>query len=327
MTTDQTRTIGVLLYDGCMATDAVGPFDIFANAWRVRSEALPRPYRVLAVGIEAGPVRSDAGMALTADVALRDVLDELDTLILPGSDAPGREALLAHPDALPLLRRAARDCRRLASVCSGAFLLADAGLLEGRQAVTHWMFCEALRATHPGVRVTPDAIYVRDGAIWTSAGVTAGMDLSLAMVEEDLGRPTALALARMFVLFLKRPGGQSQFSGELVAQCATPGRLANLLDWMADNLAEPLTVAQLADRAGMSDRNFTRHFVEAVGVPPAKYVERLRVQRARRLLEEADARLDEVAAAAGFTDAGRMRRAFARVLGQSPKAVAAEGRG
>ena len=215
------------------------------------------------------------------------------------------------------LTRIETRTRRLGSVCSGAFFLAEAGLLDGRRATTHWAAADRLARDYPAIDVDPDAIYIKDGHIYTSAGVTAGMDLALALVEEDLGRRIALATARQLVLFLKRPGGQSQFSTQLAAQTRAseaPGNLAELTDWILDHLDADLSIASLASRAAMSQRNFARVFRRAFDVTPAKFVEQARVERARVLLEERDQTLDQIASHTGFGSSERMRRSFARQL-------------
>jgi transcriptional regulator GlxA family with amidase domain len=218
------------------------------------------------------------------------------------------------------LRRVAARPRRLGSVCTGAFLLAATGLLDGRRATTHWAFCEQLAAEHPRIEVDPDPIFVRDGNVYTSAGVTSGMDLALALVEEDHGRELALAVARWLVLFLKRPGGQSQFSAQLSAQLASRAPLQELQAWIVENVGEDLSVAALAARAGMSPRNFARVFTREVGVTPARFVETARVEAARRQLEENGGQgVDGVAFTCGFGSAETLRRAFLRTLRVSPR--------
>jgi transcriptional regulator GlxA family with amidase domain len=216
------------------------------------------------------------------------------------------------------LTAAARRSRRVASVCTGAFLLARAGLLDGRPATTHWASCKELARRYPSIRVEPDPIFVRDGDVMTSAGVTAGMDLALALVEEDLGRETALETARWLVLFLKRPGGQAQFSAQLAAQMADREPLRELQEWIPDNLDVDLSVPALARRACMSERNFARAFRRETGMTPAAYVETARVERARMALESGELPVETIARQAGFGTVETMRRAFGRRLGVSP---------
>jgi transcriptional regulator GlxA family with amidase domain len=221
---------------------------------------------------------------------------------------------------VPWLRETAPRARRVTSVCSGAFLLAEAGLLDGRHATTHWASCARLQEDYPAVTVEPDPIFVRDGNVTTSAGVTAGMDLALALVEEDLGRRVALEVARWLVLFVKRPGGQAQFSAGLAAQAADREPLRELQDWIADHLREDLTVRALAERSHMSERNFARAFRREIGMTPATYVEALRVERARAALQDSGAPMAGVAYDAGFGTVETMRRAFHRRLGVGPAA-------
>jgi len=240
-------------------------------------------------------------------------------LVIPGVDElRNAEAMLAIPDVKARLRRSAQQSRRVASICTGAVILAKLGLLRGRRATTHWAFCEYLRVNFPTVRVEPDNLWIKDGKIYTSAGITAGMDLALALVEEDLGRRFALELARLLVMFLKRPGGQSQFSSELISQLASPDRLEDLVEWIRDHLDHPLAIEDLARRSKMSTRNFQRVFTRQCGMPPAKFIERLRVERARLIIEDTGLSMAEIARKSGFDNEQRMRRAFRRVLGINP---------
>ena len=218
----------------------------------------------------------------------------------------------------PAVRARARRARRTASVCTGAFLLAACGLLDGRRAATHWSFCAELGRRYPQVRVESDPIFLRDGPVWTSAGVTAGIDLTLALVEQDLGRTVALAVARYLVVFLKRPGGQAQFSAALSQQMSDV-RFGELHDWMNRHIAEEITLPDLAQRAGMSERSFSRHYTEATGITPARSLERLRVDAARRLLSESRLPLKRISQRCGFGSEETMRRSFIRVLDTTPQ--------
>jgi transcriptional regulator GlxA family with amidase domain len=243
--------------------------------------------------------------------------DPPDTLVVAGGQ--GARAAVADRELIAWLREAAPRVRRLASVCTGAFLLAEAGLLDGRRATTHWRACAALARDYPRVRVDPDPIFVRDGNVYTSAGVTSGMDLALALVEEDHGREVALGVARGLVLFLKRPGGQSQFSAQLSAQLASRQPIQELQAWIVENVHRDLSVDALAARAGMSPRNFARVFTREVGATPARFVEIARVEAARRRLEEEGGRgVEAVASECGFGSAETLRRAFLRRLRVSP---------
>jgi transcriptional regulator GlxA family with amidase domain len=240
----------------------------------------------------------------------------IDTLIVAGG--AGVDAACRDRRLIAWIARASKRTRRTCSVCTGAFLLAEAGLLAGRRATTHWSACADLAARYPDIDVDPDAIYVQDGAVWSSAGITAGIDLALALVEGDLGRSLAMRVARRLVVFLKRPGGQSQFSALLEAQTADDG-FAALHEWMAANLAGDLSVERLADQAAMSPRNFARVYAAKFGTTPAKAVEAMRVEAARRALEDSDRQIDEVARRCGFGDEETMRRAFQRRLGVNPR--------
>ncbi len=228
------------------------------------------------------------------------------------------EAAATNPVLVDWVRQQAAQARRVASVCTGAFLLAAAGVLDGRRAVTHWKDCARLAQRYPAVRVEPDPIFVRDGPVWTSAGVTAGIDLALALVEEDLGRAVALAVARYLVVFLKRPGGQAQFSASLALQTADD-RFGALHDWVSGHLADDLSLSVLADQAGVSERSFSRHYAEATGQTPARAIERLRVEAARHLLSESRQPIKRIAQHCGFGSEETMRRSFLRLVAVTPQ--------
>jgi transcriptional regulator GlxA family with amidase domain len=240
----------------------------------------------------------------------------IDTLMVAGGQ--GARSASRDRKIVGWVRRAAKRSRRVASICSGAALLAEAGLLDGRRATTHWAFCDELARSHPAIEVDPDPVYVRDGSIYTSAGVTSGMDLALALVEEDFGRELALTVARWLVMFLKRPGGQSQFSVQLASQQAEREPIRDVQAWVLDNLGKRISVEEMAARAGMSARNFARAFAREVGVTPARFVERARVELARRRLEESRAGVEEIADGCGFGSAETMRRAFLRNVRVGP---------
>jgi transcriptional regulator GlxA family with amidase domain len=308
------RRVILLVVEDAQSLDVMGPVEVFHHA----NDFIPGAYRVEVVGpTEGGSVTLSNGLALSA-APLPDPPPRHDTLVVAGG--PGARAASGDPAVVDWVGRASARAARTVSVCTGAYLLAAAGLLEGRRATTHWNFTDGLAARHPGVEVDPDPVFVRDGNVWTSAGVTAGMDLSLALVEEDLGPEVALAVARLLVVFLKRPGGQSQFSGALSAQQAARPALRELQGWIAGNLAEELSVAALAARASMSERSFARAFRREVGQTPAAYVEALRVERARALLEGGAPSLEMVARATGFHSAEVLRRAFHRRVGIGPAA-------
>jgi transcriptional regulator GlxA family with amidase domain len=310
----------MLAFPDAQILDVTGPLEVFAIASRLLAErASADPgYAVEIVAAEAGPVRMSSGLEIVASRALRDVRGRLDTLLVAGGEGVRR----ATRDAATLawIGRTAARSRRVASVCSGAFLLAAAGLLDGRRATTHWRSCEALARHFPAVRVEPDRIYVRDGSVSTSAGVTAGMDLALALVEEDLGGALARDVARMMVIFLRRPGGQSQFSAQLESPLAERPSLRDLQSWIHEHPDADLGVEALSHRMAMSPRHFARVFARELGATPARYVERARVEAARTWLEGSEAGLEEVAAACGFGSAETLRRAFQRQLGVPPSA-------
>lgn len=314
------RPVVLAAFPDAQILDVAGPLEVFATASRLLArEAGARPgYRVELVAREAGRLPTSSGLDLWASRAFGEVREPIDTLMVAGGQ--GTEAALAEGSLVAWLRRTAPAARRVASVCSGAFLLAAAGLLDGRRATTHWVGCRELARRHPAITVEPDPIFVRDGNVWTSAGITAGMDLALALVEEDHGRPLALEVARWLVFFLKRPGGQSQFSAQLSAQLAERAPLADAQAFVLEHPEADLSVTALARRAGMSPRNFARVFTREVGTTPARFVEATRVEAARRRLEEGALGVEEVAAACGFGSAETLRRAFLRGVRVSPAA-------
>jgi transcriptional regulator GlxA family with amidase domain len=305
------RRVVIVVYPGVQALDVIGPAEVFRAATLLR----PPGYDVTIAAADPGPLRSST-VALVPDAALGDCGGPLDTLVVAGGT--GSRAAEDDEGLVGWVREAAGRSRRVASVCSGAFVLARAGLLDGRRATTHWASCAELAARYPEITVEADPIFVRDDSVFTSAGVTAGMDLALALVEEDLGRDVALQAARWLVVFLKRPGGQAQFSAQLAAQAADRAPLRELQAWMPDHLAEDLSVPALARRTGMSDRNFARAFRRETGVTPGAYVETARVERARIALESGGLPVEEIARQAGFGTVETMRRAFNRRVGVSP---------
>jgi len=318
------RRVVLVAFPDVQVLDVTGPLEVFANANR-RLEALndrrsPR-YTVEIAAREAGPLRTTSGIELVASRALRDVRGPIDTLLVAGGD--GTRAALRDRALVDFIRRAAGRARRVASICSGTFLLAEAGLLDGRRATTHWAACAELAERYPKIHVETDPIFVRDGKMWSSAGVCAGMDLALALAEQDHGRELALTVAQWMVLFLKRPGGQSQFSVGLAAQATEHERIRELQAWAQAHLASDLGIAKLAKRVAMSPRNFARVFAREVGETPARWVERARVEAARRALEESDDGVEAIASRCGFGTAETMRRAFLRQLRVGPSAYRA----
>ena len=307
----------MVAYPSVQILDVTGPLEVFAMATR-HLRAGERGYEVEIVAAAAGPVPASSGLELVAARAYRNVRGGVDTLLVAGGEGMGQA--IEDGALLAWLRRMAPRVRRLGSVCTGTFILAQAGLLGGKRVTTHWMGCRALAERYPDVTVDPDPIFVRDGALYTSAGVTAGMDLALALVEEDHGRDVALRVARQLVLFLRRPGGQSQFSAQLAMQAADREPIRELQAWIHDHVADDLSVPALAEHAAMSPRNFARVFVQQTGMTPARFVEKVRVEAARRRLEESSHGVDAIAAQCGFGAAESMRRAFLRTLRVSPAA-------
>jgi transcriptional regulator GlxA family with amidase domain len=309
------RIIEILAFPDVQLLDVAGPLQVFASANDLaRGAGLPPPYHVTMVAREP-LIATTSGLALAAaGLPLPD--EELDTLIIPGGR--GIDAACVDPALLAWVRVRVGQARRVASVCSGAFLLATLGLLDGRRAVTHWNRCGEFARRFPEVHLDPAPIFIQDGGIWTSAGITAGIDLALAFVEADLGGAAALAVARQLVVFLKRPGGQAQFSAALSLQQGE-GRFERLHAWIAERPASDLSVPALAAFVGMSERSFVRAYHRATGSTPAKAVERLRVEAARRMLEESRP-VKQTAAQCGFGSEETMRRAFLRLLGSTPAA-------
>lgn len=318
------RRIALYAYPGVNGLDVVGPLQAFASADRyMKRFALPEDcapalsYVTEIIGQTAGPVETSAGFSLVAARGIDPLPDDIDTLLIAGGD--GHDAVLGDETALAALGEMACRVRRFGSICTGAFILAATGLLDGRRATTHWRYCPKLEVDFPAITVEPDALHIRDGSLYTSAGVTAGMDLALALVEEDCGRRIALATAREMVAFLKRPGGQSQFSAHLEAQVTAPSPLRNAQSWILNNLNADLSVEALAEQAAMSPRTFARAFVREAGTTPAKFVERARVDAARRALEETGEPVAAIAHRFGFGHPETMRRVFLRHLNVGPK--------
>jgi transcriptional regulator GlxA family with amidase domain len=311
------RRVAVVVFPDVQILDVTGPVEVFAQAAAFAGGPVPA-YTVEVVGSGPGPVVASCGVRLVPAATIAARRDALDTLVVAGGR--GVAGALRDRALVAWLRRMAPSARRVASVCTGTFLLAEAGLLDGRRVTTHWQACDALARRYPRLTVERDPIFVRDGAVYTSAGVTSGMDLALALVEADLGRDVALRVARQLVLFLKRPGGQSQFSAQLALQAADREPLRELQTWIAEHLAADLSVPELAARVAMSERNFARVFTRETGSTPARFVERARVEGARRRLEETGDGVDAVATQCGFGSAEVMRRAFVRLLGVPPHA-------
>lgn len=309
------KTVHVLAFANVQVLDVTGPLQVFASANDlVRGQGLPAPYAPTVIAAVGGAVMSSAGLALMAEPLPSEGSD---TLLIAGGWGVYEAA--KDPALVAWVKDQGARSRRVASVCSGAFLLAASGWLDGRRVATHWTRCEQLARQHPELQVEPNPIFIKDGSVWTSAGVTAGIDLALALVEEDLGRAMALEVARHLVVFLKRPGGQSQFSATLALQ-EQGGRFDKLHAWIAENLTRDLGLSSLAAEAGMSERSFVRHYRAETGQTPARAVELIRVETARRLLCDSAVPIKRVALQCGFGSEETLRSSFLRGMGVTPQA-------
>lgn len=304
--------IGILVFPDFQLLDAAGPISVFEIGARFAGVAPA----IRVVAATPGPVRSSSGVEMLAR-GLKPS-SGITTLVVAGGE--GVQKAAACEKTLNFMRAMAKRGVRIASVCSGAYLLAEAGLLDGRRATTHWRRTRHFLKTYPQVKLEPDRIFVRDGDVWTSAGISAGIDLSLAMIAEDYGDAVAQETARQLVLYHRRSGGQSQFSSLLELK-APNGRFGPLLAWAREHLDAPLTVEDLAEQAGMSSRHFTRAFMAETGTTPSKAVERLRIEVARQRVQSSSEAIERVAEATGFRDPERMRRAFIRAFGQPPQSL------
>jgi transcriptional regulator GlxA family with amidase domain len=308
------KTVAILATPGVQLLDVSGPLDVFAEA---NVQTGMDVYQLRVIGSVRGAIRSSSGVRLTPDAVIGDKISEkIDTLLVTG--APNITEASLDPRVIDWLREVTSTVRRYGSVCSGAFFLAKAGLLKGRRVTTHWAVADRLAQAFPSVTVDSDAIHVRDGRLRTAAGVTAGLDLTLALVEEDLGREVAMKVAGQLVMFFKRPGGQMQFSRKGEAAPVGRSALQDVQRWIAANPAEDLSIANLASRTGLSSRHFARLFRKEIGVAPAPWVKEARVAAARRLLESGEAVPKQVACQCGFANADTLRRAFVRLVGVTP---------
>jgi transcriptional regulator GlxA family with amidase domain len=313
------RNIGVLIFEGFQLLDAAGPITVFEMPVRGMN---PPPYRLTVYSRNGGPVRSSSGVSIHSEPLPTGLT--LDTLVVSGGE--GTRTAMRDVSMLSAIRDMSLRTRRTTSVCSGAFLLAVAGLLDGRKATTHWRRCPDMTRNFPAVKVEQDRIFVRDGKFWTSAGISAGIDLALALVEEDLGEDVARESARELVVHQRRQGGQSQFSVMQDVKLAS-GRFDTLIDWLRANLGSELKVEQIAEHAGMSPRNFARVFRTETGTTPARLVEKLRLEVARERVEMTGIPLQEIAQKTGFGEAERMRVSFMRAYGQPPMVLRRHRRG
>jgi len=304
--------IGVIIFPDFQLLDVAGPISVFEIANRYARDETP--IRVMAA--RPGPVRSTSGAEMLAGKFGSP--GAITTLIISGGDWV--EAAARNTCVSNFVKAVASRGTRIASVCSGTFVLAEAGILDGKRATTHWQRTRQFLATYPKVKLEPDQIFVRDGQVWSSAGITAGIDLALAMVAEDHGETVVEQTARQLVLYHRRSGGQSQFSSLLELKAPT-GRFGPILTWARENLVAKLTVEHLAERAGMSSRHFTRAFIAETGSTPSKAIERLRIEVARTRVQSSSETIERVAEVTGFRDPERMRRAFIRAFGQPPQSM------
>jgi transcriptional regulator GlxA family with amidase domain len=308
------RRIALLAFDGVQILDITGPAAVFGAA----NDAAGGPfYRLHIVSAKGGAIVSNCGVALVTE-AICDVESQImDTVLVAGGSEEGLRALAQDEAVRDWMTRAARRARRFGSVCSGTFVLAHFGIIRGKRVATHWEGTALLGKHYPDLQVDANALYVEDGRVWTSAGVTTGIDMCLALVARDLGEPVANAIAQRLVLYARRPGYQSQFSLVLAAQARADSVFSDLIDWIREHLGEPLDVERLAERAGMSPRTFHRRFVEATGETPGRFIETIRLDHARQLLQTR-ASLKEIAAKAGYATQGQFSKAFARRFGLGP---------
>jgi transcriptional regulator GlxA family with amidase domain len=307
------KSIAFLIFDDFQLLDAAGPIAAFEMPVQGMR---PPPYRLVVIAERGGLVRSSSGVALTAEPF--DAVRKIDTLIVAGGQGT-KQAMVSAP-TLAFIRKQVKTARRVCSVCSGSLVLAAAGILDGKRATTHWRRCEQMRRTFPKITLESDPIFVRDGNIWTSAGVSAGIDLALALIGNDLGQDIAKRVAQELVVYHRRPGGQSQFSA-LLDLDASNERFMALLTWARENVDQHLTCERLADRIGMSPRSFARNFKTATGLTPAKAIERIRLEVARERVENGLDPIERIASKAGFGGAEHIRRAFIRAFGQPPQGM------
>jgi transcriptional regulator GlxA family with amidase domain len=309
-----TKKIGLVAYDRVQALDLVGPMDVFSSANSVSGMNAPA-YELIVIGIEAGPSKTESGLSFRPQCLLGEA-PRLDTLIIPGGAGIRKQGPCDKVAAF--LRGPAKNTRRIASVCTGIYALAQSGLLDGRRATTHWRWADDVARKFPAIKMDADLIFVEDGRIFTSAGISAGIDLSLKFVEDDLGSDAALAVARSLVVYLKRPGGQLQYSEPLQFQARATDRFRDVATWMIGHLDEDLSAEVLSERVHLSTRHFNRRFKSAFGTTPARFVERLRLDEARKRMMDGARGLDHVARSVGFASEDAFRRSFERRFGVNP---------
>jgi len=313
------RSIGIVAFSGAEVLDITGPYEVFSFANMIlQKEGVTQEaaYTISVLAERPGPVVTMTGLQIIADQSFSDIDTSLDTLLIPGGDP---QILLANTQVVELINDMEPKVRRLVSVCTGAFLLAESGVLDGYKATTHWNYCTEFTEKYPRVNLQPDRIFINEGNITTSGGITSGIDLALALVEEDWGQKIALAVAQFLVVYLKRPGGQSQFSRYLTREASKHSGIRDLQSWIIQNPEEDLRVDSLSNRMAMSSRNFSRLFLSETGMTPAKFVEMSRIDAARNLLELTKVSIETIADRSGFKDSENMRRAFIRKLGVNPR--------
>lgn len=316
----QNRVVVMVAFDGFQSLDLSGPWEVFDAASRIVQQQLGAPaYQLVLASSSGGDVRSSSGIRWAGSTALSEVCQDVDTVLVAGGSMAAFEPGGTAASLLPWLRKMAPQVRRMASICTGAFALASAGLLNGRRATTHWSVSERLSLLYPEVRVEPDAIYVADPPFYCTAGISAAIDLSLALVEADLGKSVAAAVARQLVVYLQRPAGQSQLSVALQAQMAATHRFRELIMWMLDNPDSDLSVPALSERLAMSERHFSRQFRTETGKTPARFVEAMRLDRAKSLLEQTSWSVERIAGRAGFGSVDTLQRALRRSAGLTPE--------
>ncbi len=315
--------IGFLVYQDAQALDITGPMDVFQAAndrlrEKQNSAAKRNFYKIDLIAKCAGEIVTSSGISLLAPIGFEKARTRYDTLMIAGG--PGMFEASTDQETIKWIKMIHKNTKRTVSICSGAFLLAEAGILNDRRAATHWLACDLLASRFSDIRVSRDEIYVQDGKVFSTAGVTAGIDLALALVEQDLGRKIALEVARLLVVYLKRPGSQSQFSWPLMAQTMMGGSMGDVMRWILNNLGKKIKVEDLAQVAGMSPRSFARRFRSEVGETPAKFIEKARVESVRLLLEEKkDISLGHIARVVGFTSVEHLQRTFIRHMGVDPR--------
>ncbi len=313
------KKISLVTFTNAQILDVTGPLEVFsmANDFLMKNgNHINPPYEIEILSLKKGVVKMSSGIKIIADRSYLSKKEKIDTLLVSGGS--GAYKARENKELIQFIKEEKNRARRIASICSGTFLLAEAGLLKGMKVTTHWSVSQRLSREYPDVKTEPDKIFIKNGKIYTSGGVTAGIDLALSMVEEDYDRKTALYIAKMLVIFIKRQGGQSQFSSHLAAQTESKGQLKDLPQWIINNTSKDLSITALANYSAMSERNFSRIFKKEMGMTPAKFVELARIDYASQKLEIENIGLDEVAEKSGFGSSEKMRRTFKKHLNILP---------